>query len=71
MADQAIGTRTRERGGRQWLRVFVVGLLLWVASVVVTFATSNTNLVPPSSCSAASWSRWSSPPTPLAAPTRS
>src|SRR5215218_3493683 len=40
MADQAIGTRTRERGGRQWLRVFVVGLLLWVASVVVT------NLVP-------------------------
>jgi RsiW-degrading membrane proteinase PrsW (M82 family) len=46
MADQAIGTRTRERGGRQWLRVFVVGLLLWVASVVVTFVTDNTNLVP-------------------------
>jgi RsiW-degrading membrane proteinase PrsW (M82 family) len=48
MADQAIGigTGTRERHGRQWLRVFVVGLLLWVASVVVTFATSNTNLVP-------------------------
>jgi protease PrsW len=47
MADQAIGigTGTRERRGRQWLRVFVVGLLLWVASVVVTFATSNTNLV--------------------------
>jgi hypothetical protein len=46
MADQAIGTRTRERGGRQWLRVFVVGLLLWVASVVVTFWTGNVNLVP-------------------------
>jgi protease PrsW len=48
MADQAIGigTGTRERHGRQWLRVFVVGLLLWVASVVVTFATGNTNLVP-------------------------
>jgi hypothetical protein len=26
--------------------VFVVGLLLWVASVVVTFVTANTNLVP-------------------------
>jgi hypothetical protein len=46
MADQAIGTATRERDGRQWLRVFVVGLLLWVASVVVTFVTDNTNLVP-------------------------
>jgi RsiW-degrading membrane proteinase PrsW (M82 family) len=46
MADQAIGTRTRERHGRQWLRFFVVGLLLWVASVVVTFATGNVNLVP-------------------------
>jgi protease PrsW len=46
MADQAIGTATRERGGRQWLRVLVVGLLLWVASVAVTFATGNTNLVP-------------------------
>jgi hypothetical protein len=46
MADQAIGTGTRERSGRQWLRVFVVGLLLWVASVVVTFLTENTNLVP-------------------------
>src|SRR4029450_4133356 len=28
------------------LHVVVVGLLLWVASVVVTFATDNTNLVP-------------------------
>jgi RsiW-degrading membrane proteinase PrsW (M82 family) len=45
-ADQAIRTGTLDRGGRQWLRVLVVGLLLWVASVVVTFATSNTNLVP-------------------------
>ena len=46
MTDQAVGTATLERGGREWLRVFVVGLLLWVASVVVTFATGNTNLVP-------------------------
>ena len=46
MADQAIGAGTRERSGRPWLRVFVVGLLLWVASVAVTFLTENTNLVP-------------------------
>jgi protease PrsW len=46
MTAQAISTGTLERGGRQWLRVFVVGLLLWVASVVVTFATDNVNLVP-------------------------
>lgn len=46
MADQAIGTRTRERHDRQWLRFFLVGLLLWAASVVVTFATGNVNLVP-------------------------
>jgi RsiW-degrading membrane proteinase PrsW (M82 family) len=46
MVDQAIGIGTRERHGRQWLRVFVVGLLLWVASVVVTFWTANVNLVP-------------------------
>jgi RsiW-degrading membrane proteinase PrsW (M82 family) len=45
-ADQAIRTGTLDRGGRQWLRVLVVGLLLWVASVVVTFVTANTNLVP-------------------------
>jgi protease PrsW len=46
MADQAIGTRTRGRHKPQWLRFFLVGLLLWVASVVVTFATGNVNLVP-------------------------
>jgi RsiW-degrading membrane proteinase PrsW (M82 family) len=43
MADQAIGTRTR---GRQWIQVALVGLLLWVASVAVTFWTGNVNLVP-------------------------
>jgi protease PrsW len=46
MADQAIGAGAHERHDRQWLRFFVVGLLLWVASVAVTFWTSNTNLVP-------------------------
>ena len=46
MADQAIGARPVERRGRQWLRFLLVGLLLWAASVVVTFATDNVNLVP-------------------------
>jgi hypothetical protein len=46
MADQAIPAGAHERHERQWLRVFVVGLGLWVASVVVTFWTANINLVP-------------------------
>ena len=46
MTDQVIGTSARGRHERQWLRFFVVGLLLWVASVVVTFLTANANLVP-------------------------
>jgi protease PrsW len=31
---------------RQWLRVLLVGLALWVATVLVTFLTKNVNLVP-------------------------
>src|SRR6266498_3949834 len=46
MTDGAIRTGTRERGGRQWLRIFLVGLLLWAATVLVTFWTGNANLVP-------------------------
>ena len=46
MADQAIGTRTRGRHGSQWVQIALVGLLLWVASVAVTFWTGNVNLVP-------------------------
>jgi RsiW-degrading membrane proteinase PrsW (M82 family) len=41
-AATAIAARTAPR----WGRVFVGGLALWVATVVVTFATSNANLVP-------------------------
>jgi RsiW-degrading membrane proteinase PrsW (M82 family) len=41
------GTRT---GGwwsrRPWLRMFLGGLVLWVATVLVTFVTQNPNLVP-------------------------
>jgi S1-C subfamily serine protease/RsiW-degrading membrane proteinase PrsW (M82 family) len=44
-------TKTRpETGGwwsrRPWLHMFLGGLGLWVATVLVTFATSNVNLVP-------------------------
>jgi protease PrsW len=43
------GTRTKTHGWwsrRPWLHMFLGGLGLWVATVVVTFATSNANLVP-------------------------
>jgi protease PrsW len=38
--------RRRPRTGPSWVRLFVGGLVLWVATVVVTFATGNANLVP-------------------------
>ena len=38
-------TRT-PRTGPSWVRIFVAGLTLWSATVLVTFATSNANLVP-------------------------
>jgi protease PrsW len=38
--------RHPQRTGPGWLRIFVTGLGLWVATVAVTFATSNANLVP-------------------------
>jgi protease PrsW len=42
-------TRTRTRGWwsrRPWLRMFLGGLALWTAAVVVTFVTQNANLIP-------------------------
>jgi RsiW-degrading membrane proteinase PrsW (M82 family) len=36
----------RSPTGPSWVRVFVAGLVLWVATVVVTFATENSNLIP-------------------------
>jgi len=39
-------TPTTGRGRRSWLRIFLVGLALWLATVVVTFLTSNPNLIP-------------------------
>jgi protease PrsW len=37
-------TRTQHR--RAWVRIFLGGLALWIATVVVTFITLNPNLVP-------------------------
>src|SRR5215218_8209549 len=34
------------RRRRNWLRVFLTGLVLWVLTVAVTFATGNPNLIP-------------------------
>jgi protease PrsW len=42
----AAGTSVRGRDRREWLEVFVGGLLLWVVSVAVTFWTGNPNLIP-------------------------
>jgi RsiW-degrading membrane proteinase PrsW (M82 family) len=46
MSDTPTTIRVHGRQGRQWLRMFLGGLLLWVATVVVTFWTANANLVP-------------------------
>jgi protease PrsW len=46
MTDGPTPISARERDGRHWLRVFLGGLLLWAASVLVTFWTANVNLVP-------------------------
>ncbi|MGI8333397.1 PrsW family intramembrane metalloprotease [Actinomadura scrupuli] len=32
--------------GRSWLKIFFAGLVLWLASLLVTLLTANTNLVP-------------------------
>jgi protease PrsW len=38
--------QTRARVWRPWLRVFLVGLALWLATVLVTLITGNPNLIP-------------------------
>jgi RsiW-degrading membrane proteinase PrsW (M82 family) len=45
MTDERGILRPRRRRAA-WLRIFGLGLLLWVLTVVVTFATGNPNLVP-------------------------
>jgi len=44
--DASIPTPVRPRTGRLWLRTFLTGLALWVATVVVIFLTANPNLIP-------------------------
>ena len=41
-----LGTGQRTRHRRAWIRIFLGGLALWIATVVVTFLTGNSNLVP-------------------------
>jgi RsiW-degrading membrane proteinase PrsW (M82 family) len=43
---RAAGTSVRGGDRREWLEVFLGGLLLWVVSVAVTFWTGNPNLIP-------------------------
>jgi protease PrsW len=44
-APEAGKSRPR-RNGPTWRAIFVGGLALWVATVLVTFVTQNSNLIP-------------------------
>ena len=46
MLDVNATPRADQRVGRAWLRIFLIGLALCLATVLVTFATGNPNLVP-------------------------
>jgi RsiW-degrading membrane proteinase PrsW (M82 family) len=46
LQDTAQPPASRQPTGPSWVRIFVSGLVLWVATVLVTFATRNSNLVP-------------------------
>ncbi|MDQ3764594.1 MAG: PrsW family intramembrane metalloprotease [Actinomycetota bacterium] len=39
-------TGRRSPTGPSWVRIFVVGLVMWSATVLVTFVTENSNLIP-------------------------
>jgi RsiW-degrading membrane proteinase PrsW (M82 family) len=45
-APIAGSTVRRAPTGPSWVRIFIVGLALWLATVLVTFATRNSNLIP-------------------------
>jgi RsiW-degrading membrane proteinase PrsW (M82 family) len=45
-ASTAGTTTRRPPTGSSWVRIFVVGLVMWSATVLVTFATGNSNLIP-------------------------
>ena len=46
MADVTLGAQARTRHRRAWVRIFLGGAALWIATVMVTFVTGNSNLVP-------------------------
>jgi RsiW-degrading membrane proteinase PrsW (M82 family) len=46
MTSAVTTPRTRPAARRPWLRIFLVGLMLWTATVLVTFITGNPNLIP-------------------------
>jgi protease PrsW len=46
LASATAEPRTPQRTGPGWARIFVSGLVLWSATVMVTFVTRNSNLVP-------------------------
>ena len=46
MVEVGVNRVGRTRSRRPWLRIFLSGLGLWVATVVVIFATGNPNLIP-------------------------
>jgi RsiW-degrading membrane proteinase PrsW (M82 family) len=45
-APTAGSTVHRPPAGPSWVRILIVGLVLWSATVLVTFATENSNLIP-------------------------
>jgi RsiW-degrading membrane proteinase PrsW (M82 family) len=46
MAITESGRAGRPRGGWRWLRIFLIGLLCWIVTLIVMVATANPNLVP-------------------------
>ncbi|HEU5111582.1 MAG TPA: PrsW family glutamic-type intramembrane protease [Micromonosporaceae bacterium] len=46
MMNAAPAAAVRTRTARPWLRILLIGLGLWLATVVVTFLTGNPNLIP-------------------------
>jgi RsiW-degrading membrane proteinase PrsW (M82 family) len=46
MAAVGVRPEARSRARRPWLRMFLIGLALWLATVVVTFLTGNPTLIP-------------------------
>jgi RsiW-degrading membrane proteinase PrsW (M82 family) len=46
VVEVAPSRESRSRVRRRWLRMFLIGLVLWLATVVVIFLTGNPNLIP-------------------------